>query len=336
MSTSIHANKDILGEGTPPSFEHALLFKNLQLISRLRKPVLNCGSPKEWDAYDVHSHYTFYDSIDGKYRMFYNNTSKSHKPSGIGQASSIDGIHFVKNPKNPLLSVGRKGEWDDGGLWKCRVMRLAVNDWRMWYGGVKRGKTFFHRFTPRVPGVGYATSKDGITWRKHENNPILTGRGKGWNAQIYDFTPFYDAENNEFIALFYGGGGQRIGIAHTEDGVNWREFGAPIIHPEETTWESRTISPKWLGKVKRTYVLAYEAGITGHYAIGLAYSNNLLRWKRDQRNPILTSRRDGFDSKFVADPSLVIRNDKLRIYYAANNSNGDGNVGLAIYRFIRR
>ncbi len=274
MNTSIHANKDILGEGVPPSFEraHALLFKNLQLISRLRKPVLNCGSPKEQDARDVYSHYTFYDSFDKEYYTYYNNTQ------------------------------------------------------------VERGRTFFHRFSCRITEVGYATSKDGIIWKKYENNPILTGSRSGWDELIYDFTPFYDAESKEFIALFYGGIKQCVGISFSKDGVDWHKCESPVILPDERTWEFRSIISKWLGKVNGTHVLAYEAGKTGYYAIGLTYSNDLMSWKREPQNPILTVRPNCFDSKFVADPSLVIRGDELRICYGARDFNRMSNVGSTIFQ----
>lgn len=304
------------------------MFNSLTLISRLEKPVLTPRC-KRWDAFDVHSNHVVYDPYRMYYRIYYNNTTKvpRYYQGAIGMAFSEDGLPRFVRSHIPLLRGGGRHAWDRW-LWKVRVMCLGKGDWRMWYGGVAT-KGFFLK--KRIVGVGLATSEDAWRWIKHEKNPIVTCD----NQQIYDFTPIYDeyASQHKFRALYYMGENGCVGLMKSKDGVEWDEdFSSPVLTPLSDSWEAETISPKCLLKVDGVFVLAYEAGMTGEYRIGLAYSKDLIHWWRDQRNPILEPRPDCFDSKYVADPSLILNGDELRVYYGAKNQKGEGTVGLAVFK----
>lgn len=311
-----------------------MMFDNLTLVSRSAKPILNPGKNYQWDAFDVHSHYTMYDVASRHYRIYYNNTTKAlgHK-SGIGMAFSETGLDtFVSSAMdNPLLKSGGRRAWDRW-LWKVRVIRLGEEDWRMWYGGFNVEGFFLKKV---MTGVGYAVSGDGLHWEKFNGNPIITREEK-----IYDFTPIFTPRSREhkFRALYYSGNDSSIGLMKSKDGINWDEkFSYPVLEALPNSWEKLRndgmICPKWLGLIDNIFVLAYEAGPTGRYCVGLAYSKDLVHWWRDMRNPILTPRQGFFDSRFVADPSLVINGDEMRLYYGAKDDVGRGYVGLAVFIF---
>ena len=71
-------------------------------------------------------------------------------------------LNNYKHPANPVLAAGEKGQWDDDGIERVAVIRLAPNDWRMWYA-----------CTGQRRSIGLATSKDGVQWTKHPGNPVL-------------------------------------------------------------------------------------------------------------------------------------------------------------------
>ena len=98
--------------------------------------------------------------------MYY--TGQYNGISKIGLAFSDDGYNFVKYNNNPVLEP----EFD---FEKQSVMNPHViydkeeNLFKMWYSA---GETY----EPDV--ICYATSKDGITWKKYEKNPIFTPNPK--------------------------------------------------------------------------------------------------------------------------------------------------------------
>jgi hypothetical protein len=89
-------------------------------------------SPKEWDAAE-------YESLQA------------------GHATSIDDIHWTKDPKNPILPKGTEGQWDRTGTWDPYVI-YENGLFKMWYGGGGGSMPNF--------GWAYAVSKDGTHFEK--------------------------------------------------------------------------------------------------------------------------------------------------------------------------
>ena len=73
----------------------------------------------------------------------------------IGHATSPDGVHWTKDPANPVLSRGSPGAWDHRGTWDPFVL-YEEGVFKMWYGGGPDGDS----------GWGYAVSSDGTHFQK--------------------------------------------------------------------------------------------------------------------------------------------------------------------------
>lgn len=104
-----------------------------------------------------------------------------------------------------------------------------------------------------------------------------------------------------------------------------------MLKPLPNSWEEEEISPFHLMKVDDLYILFYEAiGRFNNWMIGIAYSQDLLNWYRDPRNPVIRPGFSGdFDAEFVSDPCIVVDSDVLKLYYGASASNGSRYTGLA-------
>jgi predicted GH43/DUF377 family glycosyl hydrolase len=80
----------------------------------------------------------------------------------IGHATSTDGIHWTKDPANPVIHDGKAGEFDVSGTWDPFVL-YEDGKFKMWYGGgvgdPKMGTE------PMCPW-GYAESTDGYHFVK--------------------------------------------------------------------------------------------------------------------------------------------------------------------------
>ena len=169
---------------------------------------------------------------DGVWHMWY--TGQANGRSKIGYATSRDGVHFTRVRREPVMVPERDYE-------KLSVMNPYVrwdarrNVWRMWYAA---GETY----EPNV--LCYAESKDGLSWRKWEKNPMF-GHGEGlvWDRDRVGACEVHPLPDGRF-AMFYIGYSDidtaRIGCAVSDDGLtNWRRLNQnPIVAPDLGTWNS--------------------------------------------------------------------------------------------------
>lgn len=75
----------------------------------------------------------------------------------IGHATSADGLHWTKDPLNPVLPHGEKPDFDRTGVWDPYVIH-EDGLFKMWYGGGGGSQ-------PNL-GWAYATSADGSHFKK--------------------------------------------------------------------------------------------------------------------------------------------------------------------------
>lgn len=125
-------------------------------------PVLTPG-PNAWDAAGATFASVISDTTVGQYRMYYHGIPASG-PHQIGMATSNDGKTWTKYAGNPILTVGVSGAWDANGVRVPMVWKEGPSDYRMLYTGSGSGGL----------QVGYATSTNGIDWKKENNsNPVF-------------------------------------------------------------------------------------------------------------------------------------------------------------------
>ena len=105
---------------------------------------------------------------DDIYRMYY--SVGVGGGYSIGMATSTDGLHWVKNPEVEILRRGPKGSFD---YWYAAIPKVVRDEhgYKMWYTGYNGGPT--HVEAPSWYALGYATSSDGIHWKKHQRSPIF-------------------------------------------------------------------------------------------------------------------------------------------------------------------
>lgn len=131
-------------------------------------PVLRIGSSGQWDLTNVYAPIVIF---DGRlFRMWYNGSGPGFQLA-IGYAVSADGIHWEKPLNNPVLTA-------IPGTWESQIVGTAamlfLNDtFHLWYGGNNQVRT----------SLGYATSKDGVQWQRHQGNPVIAaGQSNAWDG----------------------------------------------------------------------------------------------------------------------------------------------------------
>lgn len=121
---------------------------------------------------------------------------------GIGYASSEDGKQWAPSEPNPVLTP-TPGAWDAGMVTSPTVIKDG-RVYRMWYAG--RGQS--GEDGPRSFAIGYASSRDGVRWKKSLDNPVLSPGGAGFDSVGVEHPSVLLTDHE--LRLFYAGfNGQR-------------------------------------------------------------------------------------------------------------------------------
>ncbi len=115
-------------------------------------PVLPAGEPGSWDDHSLLFPNVLF--LGGVYEMWYGGTRGVFSTCRTGHATSLDGIHWTKDPGNPGLTPGKPGSWDGQATYVGDVC-FDGKLYRMWYGG-------FDGVTERT---GFAVSPKGTQVR---------------------------------------------------------------------------------------------------------------------------------------------------------------------------
>ena len=196
----------------------------------------------------------------------------------------------------PMLRNGPE-TYDSGKTGPRVVIKFGPTDYRMWYEAV--GPNIYTT-------VGYATSADGITWRKAG---VVMSPSVAWEGN--EVSPNSIVIEGTTLRLYYHGGGsqlvnRRIGVATSTDGMTWTklasnpvlDLGASGAFDDDQGAEPRVV------KVGMTYRMYY----TGRHAadqrtaLGLATSSDGVSFAK-QPGPIMTADRWGnfWGGAFVVD-----------------------------------
>jgi predicted GH43/DUF377 family glycosyl hydrolase len=160
-------------------------------------PVVDCGENGTWDAGALGSMTIL--RADDVYHMYYESwgvrsekewDASEYESLQIGHAVSLDGVTWVKDPANPVLRRGAKGEWDDTGVWDPYVI-YEDGLFHMWYGGGGGRKPNY--------GWAYAVSKDGSHFEK---KGLI---GKGNQSGVEDCHVVHDPDSGLYYMYYWYG-----------------------------------------------------------------------------------------------------------------------------------
>ena len=159
------------------------------------------------------------------YHMWYTGQAKGR--SWIGYATSSDGVKWKRMSDKPVLSFDQPWELNIAVMCPSVIWDETAKQFRMWYSGGEQNE-------PNA--IGYATSPDGLTWEKHEGNPVFTAERKNpWEK--HKVTACQVEKVGDWYVMFYIGFQDeptaRICLARSKDGItNWQRHPAnPIIFP---------------------------------------------------------------------------------------------------------
>lgn len=206
-------------------------------------------------------------------------------------------IEITPHSTNPIIPKGAEGEWDHGFTYGPQVIEQD-GLYHMFYAG---GEDF--SIKPSV--LGYATSPDGVTWTKYENNPILQLDLTKYANGIRMAVPLVEDDGTWVL---YINPHERQDVADQSFSIlratapaptgPWTLDEQPILVAEGgRNWDGHLIAANAIVKADGEYTLFYDAfGSFG--AIGRATSSDGLTWTKFD-NPDTSRQFANSDPVFV-------------------------------------
>lgn len=209
--SSYHMYYDGQGESVKWAFGYATSLDGITWTKDSNNPILELGAPGQWDDYRISD--PFVVKSDTIFHMWYSGRSKNSQ-FRIGHAASSDGIEWIKDTDNPVKDIteGLDNE-------SFCVHGPVMYDGMLYHIFYSTGKWRSSRME-----IWHATSKDGHTWIKDPDNPILWGSDISVNDYIYVTSAIFTGVR--YILLFGKGPswGWTINLAFSEDGSDWKIY----------------------------------------------------------------------------------------------------------------
>lgn len=239
--------------------------------------------------------------------------------------------------ENPILSLGKTGEFDEFGTYPVSVVRDG-DELRAYYAGWTRCES-----VPFNVAVGVAASRDnGQTFEKLGCGPVL-----GYTPdEPYVISGPKVRRFNGGWQLFYIAGRKwkmvdgraepvyKIRMATSEDGIHWKKHNRDLI-PSRIEEDEAQASPDVFyanGKYHMFFCYRYSSYYRSKqhgYRIGYASSRDLFNWVRDDTKAGIDVSENGWDSEMISYPHVFELDGKTYMAYLGDQVGRYG-FGLAV------
>lgn len=238
----------------------------------------------------------------------------------IFRATSKDGMQWIRSDR-PVLEP-TSGAWDTTNTETPCVIVLPDKSLRMYYSGAVNPQD--ERFQ-----IGFATSKDGITWTKPANNPVIVRGASGSFDSYSAMDPSVVLKGGTYYMWYMGISDTlktAIGLAKSPDGIRWTKMG-PVLNLDAERQDPNDLgvtNPNaiWNGNAFEIFYTLLGPDGTTAGPIFHAVSTDGEHWNKDAE-PVLGRGNGGhWTTKGVSSPSVLIDKDKLSMWYAGMHTDG--------------
>jgi predicted GH43/DUF377 family glycosyl hydrolase len=246
----------------------------------------------------------------------------------IALVESADGLDFGGGAPRVVLAPTSSG-------WEDEVNRPVVirrkDGYHMWYTGQ----------TATGSAIGYATSLDGVAW-KRMNAPVLDpnrsmqsnsiGRRSAqpvlkptlpWEKVAVMCPDVMWDPDAKLYRMWYSGGEQyeptAIGYATSPDGLHWTKYASnPVFTGDpKIPWEQQRATACHVVKTGGWFYMFYIGfRDVDHAQIGVARSRDgISNWQRLPDNPIIRSGTGKWDNDACYKPYAILENNRWMLWY---------------------
>ena len=219
-------------------------------------------------------------------------------PSALGQIPDA----LTEYTTREGVFTAAPGRWDSLIRERGWIMR-DQGQWKMWYTGYREDDSSANRMK-----LGYATSSDGIHWKRHSEQPIFD---EVWVEDMMI------VRRGRRLYMFAEGARDQAQLLVSQDGITWKRQGALDIR----TTKGSPIPAGPYGTPTAwyedgTWYLFYERRDAG---IWLAVSTDMKTWTNVSDEPLIRPGPDDYDSLMIAMNQVIRLNGT---YYAVLHGTG--------------
>ncbi len=208
------------------------------------------------------------DVENGTYRLWYTGYNDDRSPAKyLGHATSPDGIHWTRNPTDPIYTQS----WVED-----------VN--------VLRRDGVYHMFAEGKDDIAHQlSSRDGLHWGEDARLDIRLVNGKPLGPGSYG-TPTVWYEDGTWY-LFYERGDQGVWLATSRDRSVWTNVqDTPVLARGPEPYDLYAVALNQIIKREGVYYAFYHANAHRpwkDWTTNIARSRDLVHWEKYPGNPIL-------------------------------------------------
>jgi hypothetical protein len=239
------------------------------------KPIIDLGCYGAFDEFGVMV--TNVEKHDNKIYLYYagwqrlgGGTASYQVMLGLA-ISNDEGNTFNKYSIGPILGIDDIDPFTIGNV----AVLKDDNNWKLYYTSITKWILGGNKPTYEY-NIKYATSQDGIHWKKENIIAVEKKRDGGvatptiikLNNQYHMWFGYRSAYENDIV------GGYKIGYANSSDGVNWvRNDSKSGIQASELGWDSTMVCYPDVIKVAGKIYLFYCGNNFGEDGFGVAELN---------------------------------------------------------------
>jgi hypothetical protein len=239
----------------------------------------------------------------------------------------------------PILPLGERGTFDDGGIMPCSVVRAGAGTIYLYYVGWNPSVS-----VPYRNAIGVAASRDGgATFERVFPGPVVDrnprepfftaspcvrrergadgapGRWHMWYASGTGFVTVADQPEPLYV----------IKYAHSTDGLRWQRDNVTCIAPHHALEaNARPTVLRDAGRYRMWFCYRgshdYRDG-PGSYRIGYAESDDAVHWTRNDGAAGIMRSDTGWDALMQTYPNVITVGERRLLFY---NGNGFGRTGI--------
>jgi predicted GH43/DUF377 family glycosyl hydrolase len=339
----LRSKKQMVGMRLSHSLEYTRLKNPVEWIRDENNPVL----PPRSDQFDATRCMNPWVIRSGdSYRLFYSGGDESGRQR-IGVASALITNLTKWTRTGPLFETGQAGSFDARWCVLPHVVRMKDQSWHLYYtGNAGRGSGL-----SAFPGIGLATSKDGISWSRSGDKAILASSGQHGDPDAIGIAGgsvirVVGKDGSKKWRFYYTGcptvgkphalnQQKTICLAVSDDGINWKKQGAVMLRDPERDYENIGVAGPVVHQDETGSFRMWYSAIGsrwGYYSICYAESDDGIHWRRGVKsgdNLQLTPQGNGWEAQMVEYPSVIREGNRLRLFYCGNGYGRTG-IGTAV------
>ena len=253
------------------------------------------------------------------------------------EVDATDPTRVVYLHDRPVLELGQRGTFDDGGIMPCSLVETADGKLYLYYVGWNPSVSVAYR-----NAIGLAISEDGgrtfsrpfpgAVVDRNRTEPFFTAspcalrEEDDWHLWYASSTGFLEVADR--IEPLY-----ELKYAHSRNGVDWQRFNQTLLapaFPQECTARPSVVKDGDTYKMWYCYRGSYDyRDGEDAYRIGYAESTDARHWQRMDERAGIDYSPTGWDSTMQTYPNVVDTPHGRYLFY---NGNGFGKTGIGVAR----